>query len=468
VFRSIFTNSVGILFSRILGFARDLMTAAVLGANIYSDIFFIAFKLPNLFRRIFAEGAFTQSFLPAFTRSKHKAVFSVHVFLVFLGIILLMTLAVSLFPGVAAKVIALGFDTETIKTAAPFVAINFFYLPLIFAVTFLSTFLQYRNHFATTAFATGLLNISLIIALLLARDRAPETVVLYLSYGVVLGGFAQLFVHLAAIRGLHLHRLLVGGVRYYTRKSRRIKEETRRFTREFFPAVWGNSTAQVAAFLDTWLASFLSAGVISYLYYANRVFQLPLALFAIATSIALFPKISRHLKHDDEEKARVMLARAFWFLLYLLGFSTIGGIVLAPEITQLLFQHGAFTARDTANTALILQMYMLGLVLFGLNKLFSLWLYAQRRQGEAAKIATWSLVTNIVFSLALIYPMGGAGLALSTSISGAVGFAATLRAVGKSHVSDIIRPKNGFQWLLASVLFTFAVIAFKELLHAYL
>jgi len=125
VFRSIFTNSFGILFSRLLGFARDLLTASVLGANIYSDIFFIAFKLPNLFRRIFAEGAFTQSFLPAFTRSKHKAVFSVHVFLVFLGIILLMTLAVSLFPGVAAKLIALGFDTETIKTAAPYVAINF-------------------------------------------------------------------------------------------------------------------------------------------------------------------------------------------------------------------------------------------------------------------------------------------------------------------------------------------------------
>ena len=467
MFRAIFTNSFGILFSRILGFGRDLLTASVLGANIYSDIFFIAFKLPNLFRRIFAEGAFTQSFLPAFTRSKHKAVFSVHIFLVFLGFILLMTLAVNLFPEAAAKLIALGFDAQTVQTAAPYVAINFFYLPLIFAVTFLSTFLQYKNHFATTAFATGLLNIALIVALLLSKERAPETVVLYLSYGVVLGGFAQLFAHLLAIRGLHLHRLLVGGVRYYARKSRRIREETRRFTREFFPAVWGNSTAQVAAFLDTWLASFLTAGVISYLYYANRVFQLPLALFAIATSIALFPKIARHLKHDDEAKARAMLARAFWFLLYLLGFSAIGGIVLAPEITRLLFQRGAFTAADTADTALILQMYLVGLVPFGLNKLFSLWLYAQRRQGEAARIATWSLGTNVLFSLALIYPLGGAGLAVSTSLSGIIAFVQTLRAVGRAHVSDIIRPKNGFQWMLASVLFTFAVIAFKELLHVY-
>jgi len=467
VFRSIFTNSFGILFSRILGFGRDLLTASILGANIYSDIFFIAFKLPNLFRRIFAEGAFVQSFLPAFTRSKHKAVFAVHIFLVFLTVILLITLAVNLFPEAAAKLIALGFDAQTVQTAAPYVAINFYYLPLIFAVTYLSTFLQYKNHFATTAFATGLLNIALIIALLLAKDRAPETVVLYLSYGVVLGGFVQLFVHIAAVRGLHLHRLLIGGVRYYGRKAQRIKAETHRFTQEFFPAIWGNSTAQFAAFLDTWLASFLSAGVISYLYYANRVFQLPLALFAIATSIALFPKVARHLKHGDEAKARSMLSRAFWFLLYLLGFSAIGGIVLAPEITQLLFERGAFDAEDSASTALILQMYLIGLVPFGLGKLFSLWLYAQRRQSEAAKIATWSLLTNIVVSLSLIYPFGGAGLALSSSISGAVSLAATLRAVGKTHLSDIIRPKSGFRWMLVSVFFTFAVIAFKELLHAY-
>lgn len=468
MFRSIFTNSFGILFSRILGFVRDLMTASILGANIYSDIFFIAFKLPNLFRSIFAEGAFTQSFLPAFICSKHKAVFSVHLFLLFFSFVMLMTLAVNLFPNVAAKLIALGFDAQTVSLAAPYVAINFFYLPLIFAITFLSTFLQYKNHFATTAFATGLLNIALIIALLMARDRSSETVVLYLSYGVVLGGFAQLFVHLIAIRTIRLHRLLVGGVYHYSRKIKQTLDETRRFTREFFPAVWGNSTAQISAFLDTWLASFLSAGVISYLYYANRVFQLPLALFAIATSMAMFPKISRHLKHNDEAKARFMLGKAFWFLLYLLGFSAIGGILLASEITRLLFERGAFSTTDTADTALILQMYLIGLVPFGLNKLFSLWLYAQRRQATAAKIATWSLASNILFSLALITPLGGAGLALATSIGGTVAFAATLYAVGHRHLLVIIRPKHILPWVGVTLLFTLAVFAFKELMHAYL
>ena len=468
MFRAIFTNSAGILVSRILGFIRDLLTASVLGANIYSDIFFIAFKLPNLFRRIFAEGAFTQSFLPAFTRSKQKAVFSIHVFSLFLCAIMVMTLAVNLFPALAAKVIALGFDAQTVTLAAPYVAINFFYLPLIFIVTFLSTLLQYKNHFATTAFATGLLNIALIFALLLAQNAEAATVVLYLSYGVVVGGLAQLAVHLLAIRRLRLDRLLGGGMRHYRRKIGRIKSETQRFGREFFPAVWGNSTAQFAAFLDTWLASFLSAGVISYLYYANRVFQLPLALFAIATSIALFPKIARHLKHGDDAKAHGMLSKAFWLLAFLLGFSMLGGILLAAEIVTLLFEHGAFSSTDTSHTALILQMYMVGLLPFGLGKLFSLWLYAQRRQHTAAKIATWSLGTNILLSLALIGPLGGAGLALSTSVSGGVTLFATLRAIGKKQLFAIMRARFAALWVLSMALFTLVLIAFKELLHAYL
>ena len=136
MFRAIFTNSFGILFSRILGFIRDLLMASHLGANIYSDIFFIAFKLPNLFRRIFAEGAFTQAFLPAFTRSRHKAVFSLYIFTLFLSIIILLSIAVTIFPDASAKAIALGFDAKTVSMAAPYVAINFYYLPLIFAVTF--------------------------------------------------------------------------------------------------------------------------------------------------------------------------------------------------------------------------------------------------------------------------------------------------------------------------------------------
>ncbi|MBN2894626.1 MAG: murein biosynthesis integral membrane protein MurJ [Campylobacterales bacterium] len=465
MFKSIFTNSAGILFSRILGFARDVMMASQLGASIYSDIFFIAFKLPNLFRRIFAEGAFTQAFLPAFTRSKHKSVFSAHIFIRFLLVILLLSMLVTLFPHLSAQVIALGYDETQIALAAPYVAINFWYLPLIFAVTFLGTLLQYKGHFATTAYATGLLNVVMIFALYLAQHLDDATTVTYLSYGVVLGGVAQLLTHLLAIYALKLHPLLLGGMRYFRRKAPLIREETRRFNTQFFPAVWGNSSAQFSAFLDTWLATFLAAGAVSYLYYANRVFQLPLALFAIATSIALFPKVSRHLKHGDEAKAREMLRRAFWFLAFLLTASSVGGIILAPEITALLFERGAFTCNDTAHTALVLQMYLAGLLPFGLSKLFSLWLYAQQRQGEAATIATWMLGTNILFSLALIAPMEAAGLALATSLSGLIGFIATLRAFGYRHFFDLTIHRFTLYWLFGTLLWTALLLLLKDFLN---
>ena len=468
MFKSIFTNSFGILISRILGFARDLLTASALGANIYSDIFFIAFKLPNLFRRIFAEGAFTQVFIPAFARAKHKALFSVNIFLLFLSIILLITLLVNLLPALFTKAIAVGFNAETIEIAAPYVAINFWYLPLIFSMTFLSGMLQYKNHFATTAFSTALLNLSLIAALLLSHNKTEADIVYYLSFGVVIGGILQLIAHLIAIKKLGLMKLLYGGIKYFKKKNLTIKNDTRKFRNNFFPAVWGNSTAQVSAFLDTFLASFLVTGSISYLYYANRIFQLPLALFAIATSIALFPKVARYLKHGDEIKAKENLQKAFWFLAFVLSASTLGGIILSHEITWLLFERGAFDAEDTKNTTAVLQMYMIGLLPFGIQKLFVLWLYAKEMQMKAAKIATLSLGVYILFALSFITPLGVAGLALASTLGGFVSFIYTIKVFGFSDFFNFFRSKNTLYLIIGNIILLFLLLLFKEMIQGYI
>ena len=463
MFKAIFTNSFGILLSRILGFIRDLLTASALGANIYSDIFFIAFKLPNLFRRIFAEGAFTQVFIPAFARTKHKAVFSVHIFLIFVSIILLITLLVNLLPALFTKAIAVGFDAQTISIAAPYVALNFWYLPLIFSMTFLSGILQYKHHFATTAFSTALLNISLIVALLLTQHKEAPVIVYALSIGVVVGGVLQLGVHLLTLYKLGLMRLLVGGLKYLRSKKSIIKQDTKKFRRNFFPAMWGNSTAQVSAFLDTFLASFLVTGSISYLYYANRIFQLPLALFAIATSVALFPKIARTLKNGDEPQAKANLAKAFWFLAFILTASTIGGIIFSQEITWLLFQRGAFDASDTTQTSAVLQMYLIGLLPFGLQKLFVLWLYAKELQMQAAKIATLSLGAYITFALLFITPFGVAGLALASTLGGFISFFFTMRTFGISNFFAILRSQNSIYLGVSASLFTLLLL----FIHSY-
>ncbi len=467
MFKSIFTNSFGILISRIFGFARDLLTASVLGANIYSDMFFVAFKLPNLFRRIFAEGAFTQSFLPAFTNSKHKLYFATSIFIRFFFIILILSLFVTLFDTFFTKLIAYGFNQNMIKQAAPLVAINFYYLLLIFCVTFLSTLLQYKNHFATTAFSTALLNISLIFALLYSRGLSAKIIVYYMSYAVVAGGILQLFTHIVAIKKLGLMKIFVYGIEAI-KKNRSNKKELDNFYKLFFHGILGNSTAQIAAFLDTFLATFLYSGAISYLYYANRIFQLPLALFAIAVSVAIFPRVAKYIKNDDTKNAHRIIKKSFWFLVYLLGFSTIGGIILSKEIIWLLFQRGAFNTDDTAKSAIVLSMYMIGLLPYGLSKIFSLWLYSLHKQKTAAKIASMALGTNIVFSLALIIPFKAAGLALAGSLAGFVLFFLTIKEFGLKNFLDIIRDKKLIYLVLSLIFEVIILIFFKDFIDVYI
>ena len=431
--KSIFTNSSGILFSRITGFIRDLLTASILGANIYSDIFFVAFKLPNLFRRIFAEGAFTQAFIPAYAKATHKIQFSSSIFLSFFAFIMILSVFVTLFAKIITHLIALGFDDKTVDLAAPLLAINFYYLPLIFIVTFMAALLQYKNHFSTTAFSTALLNLSLITALLISKDLDKYEITYYMSYAVLVGGVLQVLVHIIALKNQNLLKIF---------SFQKVKLVHKKFYNNFAAATLGSSTAHISAFLDTWLASFLVSGSISYLYYANRIFQLPLALFAIATSIALFPMIAKAIKNKNEQIALKLMRKSTILLSSVLLISTIIGLTFNKVIVELLFERGSFTSIDTANTSLILSMYLIALVPFGIAKIFSLWLYAHEKQFLSAKISIKSLSLNIVFSLILIKPYGAAGLAFASTISGFVLFYLTIKEFGLKKFLNLMLKKD--------------------------
>ncbi len=439
-----------------------MLQASILGANIYTDIFIVAFKLPNLFRRIFAEGAFTQSFLPSFIKTKQKSTFSVSIFLKFLGFLVLFSVIVAMFSNIFTRIIASGFDSKTIAEAAPLVAINFNYLILIFIVTFLATLLQYKNHFATTAFSTALLNIAIIGALLLGNEEEPKIIVYYMSYAVIIGGILQVIVHLWAFKKYNLFRIFTVGYKGLKTKRQKIKDDVTNFKSTFTASVLGSSTAQISAFLDGWLASFLFAGSISYLYYANRIFQFPLALFAIATSVAIFPKVSKYLNKDEDDKAHKILQKSFWFLAYLLTIATIIGIIFSKDIVWLLYERGAFQALDSQNTSLILTMYLIGLIPFGLSRIFSLWLYAKHRQKEAAKISVISLGINIVLSLLLIYPFKAAGLALASSLSGFILFYLTVKKFGWDEFLEILKDKKIFGLLGVTIGIVFISLFFKQ------
>jgi len=449
--KSIFTNSFGILFSRVTGLGRDVLMASALGASIWSDMFFVAFKLPNLFRRIFAEGAFTQAFMPSFIASRHKGVFATAILLRFLLFLLLFSLTISIFPEPITKLLAWGWSSEQIAQTAPLTSINFWYLDLVFIVTFLATLLQYKNHFATTAMSTALLNISMITALWIYMKEDPKTVAYALSFAVLVGGLLQVAAHLVTLHNFKLDKLLLGGWKY--RKIKDVDEEKKHFNSLFLPGILGNSTPQISAFIDTILATFLMTGSVSFLFYANRVFQLPLAIIAIATATVLFPSVSKALKNHQEERAYENLKQAFWLLSFLLGISMIGGILLAEPIVWLLFERGKFTEVETLQTVLVLQMYMVGLLPFGLAKLFSLFLYASHQHKKAAKIAVYSLITSVTLSLILMHYMGASGLALAGSIGGWVLFIFTVKEVGFDKLITIVKTKQSLYFILVMPLF---------------
>ena len=449
--KSIFTNSFGILFSRVTGLGRDVLMASALGASVWSDMFFVAFKLPNLFRRIFAEGAFTQAFMPSFVASSHKGVFATAIFLRFLLFLTAFSLLITLFPEPITKLMAWGWSDALIAQTSPLTAINFWYLDLIFIVTFLGTILQYKNHFATTAMSTALLNIAMIAALYLYMKEEPKTVAYALSFSVLIGGVLQVLAHLVTLKRLHLHKILLGGYKY--RKTKDVEAEKKHFSTLFLPGILGNSTPQVSAFIDTILATFLATGSVSYLFYANRLFQLPLAIIAIATATVLFPSVSKALKNHNETLAYQNLNQAFWLLTFLLGAATIGGIILAEPIIWALFERGKFSQTQTLETVRVLQMYLFGLLPFGLAKLFSLFLYASHRHLRAAKIAVYSLITSVVLSLILMHPLGASGLALAGSIGGWVLFVFTVKEVGTARFVEIVWAKRSLYFLLSMVLF---------------
>ncbi|HDX6329610.1 TPA: murein biosynthesis integral membrane protein MurJ [Campylobacter fetus subsp. venerealis] len=460
-----FTNSFGILVSRVLGLIRDLMTANALGASVWSDIFFVAFKLPNLFRRLFGEGAFTQAFLPNFVKVSNKGLFLAEILLKFSSTMLVLTLGVMIFAPFVTKILAYGFDENSINLAVPLVRINFWYLICIFIVTLFASVLQYKNHFSTTAFSTALLNLSMITALLLANNLPQSDIVYYLSWGVVAGGILQVITHIIALKKLNLIKLLNLGIFKFIKGKR---ASSKGFWANFSQGVVGSSANQLSDFISTFIASFLMAGSISYLYYANRIFQLPLALFAIALSTAIFPKISKQIKANSTKNAHDLLAKSFHILFFLLIFSTIGGIVLAREIIWLLFQRGEFNANNTIEAAKVLQMYMLGLIPFGLYKLFSLWLYANMKQKIAAKISIYSLILNVILSLILFKPLGAMGLALAGSASGLCLLVYVIFIFGFKNFLDIILSKKTLITIFSGIVFTFFIIYFKEFIYDYL
>ncbi|MBZ7959688.1 murein biosynthesis integral membrane protein MurJ [Campylobacter sp. RM12397] len=454
VFKNFIINALGILCSRILGLVRDILIALFLGAGLYSDIFFVALKMPAFFRRIFAEGAFGQSFLPNFVKAPKKGAFCVSIMIQFSSIVFLCCLLVSFFSSFFTKIFAFGFDQKTIDIASPLVAINFWYLFFIFLVTFFGAILNYKQKFFITSFSAALFNLSIVIAAFFVDKNEPLKTLYYFSYATVLSGLAQLILHLIILKNNPVIKAMILSIRL-----KKAKTKMKSFYGNFFHGVLGSSATQISSLLDTTIASFLISGSISYLYYANRVFQLPLALFAIALTQVSFPKILKHLKSEQENLALKFMQRAMIFLSVLLLISSIIGSVYSLEICQLLFQRGNFTHSDSITTAYVLIAYLIGLLPFGLQKLLSLWLYAKFKQKIAAFIAFKALFISLLCSVAFIFfikdeNLKVIGVGFSSSLSAFYLLGANIKEFGFKKFFGLISFKICFLIIIALVIFT--------------
>ncbi|HEV7372394.1 murein biosynthesis integral membrane protein MurJ [Arenibaculum sp.] len=401
------------LVSRILGFVRDVLTAALLGAGPVADAFFVAFRLPNHFRALFAEGAFNSAFVPQFSgllvREGRLAAqrFAEQVLAFALPVqVALLVGALAGMPWLL-HVLAPGFtdDPGKFALAVEFTRITFPYLLFITLVSLLGGALNSLNRFAAAAAAPILLNLCFIAALLGLTPLLP-TAGHALAWGVFAAGIAQ-FLYLAweARRaGLSLALGLP-----------RMTPGVRRFLLVLGPAVLGAGLTQISLFVDTLIATFLPTGAVSYLYYADRLNQLPLGVIGVAVGTVLLPQLSRQLGAGDGAAASDSQNRALEYVLVLTLPAVIAFLVVAGPILDALFRRGAFTAADAAATADVLRAYAVGLPAFVLIKCLIPGFFARSDTATPVKIAGVAVAVNVALKVALMAPLGPVGLALATS-----------------------------------------------------
>jgi putative peptidoglycan lipid II flippase len=409
----IFTVGSYTLLSRLTGFARDIMLAAILGAGPVADAFFVAFRLPNHFRAIFAEGAFNAAFVPAYAHVHGEKgevsakLFADRIFtLLFLSQVILLVVA-WLFMPQAMSLLAPGFseDAEQRRLAIELTRITFPYLLLITLVTLYGGMLNVMHRFASAAAASIFLNIAMMATLAVAVwFPTPGHAA---AWGVLISGFLQ-YVLLAGDLATH------GGLPRFA--PLRLDEDIRAFFRALGPATIGSMGTQVAMFADTIIATFLPAGALSALYYADRLNQLPIGVIGIAVGTVLLPEMARRISAGDNAGAMAAQRRAFDFTL-LLSVPFVAAFLAVPEaITRAMFARGAFSKADAAAAGATLAAYAVGLVPFVLIRSAVATFYARKDTATPVKASLTGLTVNMGLKLLLMGAFAQIGLALATAV----------------------------------------------------
>ncbi|MBA59444.1 MAG: murein biosynthesis integral membrane protein MurJ [Gammaproteobacteria bacterium] len=405
------------MLSRVLGMGRDICIAYFFGSGTATDAFILSFRIPNLFRRLFAEGAFSQAFVPVLTEYKqnknHEAVRNlVNRTMGSLGMVLLIiTIIGMVLSETLVSVFAPGYlysgAEEKLKLSAELLTLTFPYLFLISMTALAGSVLNAYGRFAAPAFSPALLNLSLIGSAVFLRDRFSEPV-FALAWGVLIAGVAQLCWQMPSLFKINLIPRPKPGFR---------DSGVKRVGFLMLPAIFGASVSQINILLDTVLASFLETGSLSWLYYSDRLLELPLALFGITIATIILPRLSSdHLKESNHDFSSTL----DWALrmIFLFGVPASASLlVLSDELIATLFFQGAMTARDVSMAGASLAAYGAGLLGHMMVKVLAPGYFARQDMVSPVRFGVFAMVANMVMNLLFIWHFQHVGLAMATSIS---------------------------------------------------
>jgi len=448
------------MLSRILGFVRDILLARVLGAGMLADAFFVAFKLPNFFRRMFAEGTLTVALVPVLSDERRKGEQAAHAFLNALATLLLIILTLFTLLGMLLMpwllyLFAPGFADEPDRWAIALELARwmFPYLAMISLAALAWAVLNTHKQFAVPAASPALLNIAIIFAAIVLAP-AFENPAIALAIGVLIGGALQLAIQFPALKRIG----------WIPRISFDFQQPAIGETlRLFGPALLAIAAVQINILIGTILATLLDTGAVSYLYYSDRIVQLPLALFGIAMSTALLPTLSDHLSRGDKTAAADDLRSGLAWLTWITLPAVVGVLYLAEPIVITLFERGAFSHADSVATAQTLKAYAVGLIAFCWVKLLASACYAGKDAKAPMRYAAISVAVNILLAVILMQFWAYVGLALATSLAAFVNVALLYMRLTKTYGSlfTVAIAKRLVTAVIASVIMLLYLVGFN-------
>ena len=401
------------IISRILGYLRDVLIAIFLGTNLLADAFFVAFRIPNTFRRLFAEGTFNAAFVPSYTselaKSKSKSnSFANDIFnLLFVGLLFLV-LIIEIFMPTFVGLIAPGFtqDIQKIELATNLTRATFPFLFFVSLSSFFSAILNSHNKFAAASAAPIILNLILIIILCFGKYLNDE-LVYYLSYGVSLAGFIQLLFLFQFVKKFYVIKFNF---------KLRINYKVRFFFKKLLPSIFSSGVTQINILIGTIIASF-QASAVSYLYYADRIYQINLAIAGIAIGVVVLPQLSKYVHLRKKSKIIQIQNKALELSMFLSLPASVALFIGSYEIISALFGYGSFTEKDIYNSAKALFYFGLGLPAFALIKVFSTFFFANHDTKTPFYISLLAVLLNVVISIYYFKSLGFIIIPIATTIS---------------------------------------------------